>query len=282
MKTPRVSVVMSAYNEERYLGAAVESLLGQTFRDFELIVVDDGSSDRTPEILASYGDPRLRVFRQTNQGLTASLSCGVALARGGYIARMDADDVAYPERLARQVGFLDANPGVGLLGTAFDEIDGEGRVVGRRRYPTGDAALRRILIRHNPFFHSSVMMRREPLETVGGYQATAESFLVEDYDLWFRLARVTRLATLPEALTARRYHGENVSLRRETAQLRQAVRLRWRALRRGDYPPHCVVHLLRPALVSLVPVRLRIALRRRLLGSRIYSDQREPCSANAR
>lgn len=278
MNAPKVSVVMSAHNEERYLGRAVESLLEQTFRDFEVIVIDDGSEDRTPEILASYDDPRLHVVRQGNQGLISSLNRGMALARGQYIARMDADDVAYPERLARQVAFLSANPEVGLLGTAFDEIDGEGRVIGRRRYPTEDAALRRLLIRYNPFFHSSVMIRRGPLERVGGYLETAEGVLVEDYDLWFRLARVTRLAILPDVLMARRYHGGNLSLRHETAQLRQGVRLRWRALRDGDYPPHCVMHLLRPALVSVVPIPLRVALRRSLLGSRIYSSPLEPVS----
>ena len=285
MAAPGVSVVMSAYNEERYLATAVDSILGQTFHDFELVVVDDGSTDGTPQVLARYDDPRLRVVRQPNQGLTASLIHGLSLARGKYIARMDADDLAYPDRLGRQAAFLDANPAVGLLGTAFDEIDAEGRVIGRRPCPTGDAALRRTLIRYNPFFHSSIMLRRGPVEAVGGYRPTPKDVSVrhwdsvQDYDLWFRLARVTQLAALPEALTARRYHGANISIRRETAQLRQAVRLRWHAIRRGDYPPHCVVHLLRPTLVSLVPGPLRIALRRTLLGSRIYSSQEERARA---
>jgi glycosyltransferase involved in cell wall biosynthesis len=272
MSAPTVSVVMSAYNEERYLGSAMESLLDQTFDDFEVIVVDDGSKDRTPEILASYDDPRVRVVRQENRGLIASLNRGVDLAQGRYIARMDGDDIAYPERLARQVAFLDAHPDVGLLGTAFDEIDGDGRVIGCRRYPTEDADLRRILIRYNPFFHSSVMMRRELLQRVGGYIEAPDLVLVEDYDLWFRLARVTRLAGLPDVLVARRYHGGNLSVVRETLQLRRAVLLRWRALRAGQYPPRCAVHLVRPALVSAVPASLRIALRRYLLGSRIYSS----------
>jgi len=264
----RVSVVMSAYNAERYVRAAVGSILSQTFSDFELVVIDDGSRDGTGEILAGYGDPRIRVIRQVNRGLIASLNLGIELARGEFIARMDADDVAYPRRLERQVAFLDANPDVGMVGTAYDEIDERGSVIGHRCHPTEHEALRRALIRYNPFFHSSVMIRRSVLEAVGPYDET-RSFLVEDYDLWFRVARVTRVANLPETLMQRRYGTHNISRKRESEQLRQAIRLRWRVLRRGEYPPWSVIFLLRPLMVGLMPVRLRTGLRRGLLGSRI-------------
>lgn len=263
-----MSVVMSAYNAERHVGTAVESILGQTFSDFELVAIDDGSRDRTGDILAAYGDPRIHVLRQVHRGLIASLNRGIGLASGEYIARMDADDVAHPRRLERQVAFLDVNHDVGMVGTAYDEIDEQGRVIGHRRYPTEDGALRRALIRYNPFFHSSVMMRRGVLEAVGSYDG-ARSFLVEDYDLWFRVARVTRMANLPDTLMQRRYGTHNISLKRESEQLRQAIRLRWRVLRRGDYPPWSVIFLLRPLAVGIMPARVRTGLRRSLLGSRI-------------
>jgi glycosyltransferase involved in cell wall biosynthesis len=268
MTSPRVSVVMSAYNAERALRPAVESILGQSFRDFEFIVIDDGSRDATASILEQYADPRLQVVRQENRGLTASLNRGVALSTGEYVARMDADDVAHPDRFREQVAFLDAHPDVGVVGTAYEEIDADGRIIGHRIFPTDDAALRRVLIRYNPFFHSSVMIRRRILAEVGPYDE-ARSLLVEDYELWFRVARVTRIANLPAMLMQRRYSGENLSLARETEQLRQGVRLRWRVLRRGDYPLSAAIHLLRPALVSVLPGPARKRLRRALLGSRI-------------
>src|SRR5271170_1107899 len=123
--TPRVSLVLAVYNGERHLPQSLESVLGQTFRDFELIVVDDGSTDRTPEILDGVArvDPRVVVVRQENRGLTASLIRGIGMARGTYVARQDADDVSKPERLGRQVAHLDAHPSIAALGTSADVID---------------------------------------------------------------------------------------------------------------------------------------------------------------
>jgi glycosyltransferase involved in cell wall biosynthesis len=134
----RVSVVMSVFNGERFLREAVDSILGQTYRDLELIVIDDGSADGSGEILAQrrQADARLRVFPQANMGLTRSLNRGVELSTGEYVARMDADDLSEPRRFERQVAFMDAHPDVGLLGTAYREIDGEGRVLGTKVFPT--------------------------------------------------------------------------------------------------------------------------------------------------
>ena len=260
MTTPAVSVLMSVHNGAPWVRDAVESVLAQTARDLELIVIDDGSTDATPEILGRVSDPRLRVERQERVGLTRSLNRALALATGPLVARLDADDLALPERLACQRAFLDAHPDVGLLGTGAREVDAEGREVGRVHPPADDAAIRRVLIRRNPFVHSSVMIRRAVLARAGGYDETLP--VAQDYDLWLRLGGITRLANLPEPLVVRRLLPGRVSSVRDDDRLRTEARVRWRAVRRGAYPPWCALYALRPLLVLAVPGPWRRALRR--------------------
>ena len=151
-------------------------------------MVDDGSTDSTPAVLAAVRDPRLRVERQPPAGLTAALNRALSLARAPLVARLDADDLAMPDRLERQRSFLDAHPDVGLLGTAAREVDAAGRHVGASRPPVDDAAIRRALIRKNPFVHSSVMMRRQPRGAGGRLRSRVD--VAQDYDLWMRLSRL--------------------------------------------------------------------------------------------
>jgi len=133
---------MGCYNSEKSVGEAVDSILAQTFRDFEFIVVDDGSTDRTPEILAAYTDPRLvRVMLPSNQGLAIALNRGLAVAQGEYVARMDADDVSVPERLAKQVAHMDAHPEIGVLGGFVQRLDELGRTKGKVDPPTAHAEI---------------------------------------------------------------------------------------------------------------------------------------------
>ncbi len=260
MTPPRVSVLMGVHNGMPWVRAATESILAQTEGDLELIVIDDGSTDATPEILERVSDPRLRVERQKRMGLTRSLNRALALATAPLVARLDADDLALPERLARQRAFLDAHPDVGLLGTGAREVDAEGREVGLIRPPADDAAIRRALIRRNPFVHSSVMIRRAVLARVGGYDETLP--VAQDYDLWLRLGGITRLANLPEPLVVRRLVAGRVSAVRERDRLSAEARVRWRAVRRGVYPPWCALYVLRPLLALAVPAPWRRALRR--------------------
>ncbi|HIB69448.1 MAG TPA: glycosyltransferase, partial [Phycisphaerales bacterium] len=162
---PRVSVVMAVRDAERFVNAAVDSVLAQTFRDFELSIVDDGSSDSTPHLLARYSDPRVQVLRnEQNQGLAAALNRGIEQTRGAYIARMDADDEALPERLSTQVDFLDRHPEIGILGAGFKKIDAESHHKGTVSWPSEDVAIRWMILLTAPFLHSSVMMRSEILD----------------------------------------------------------------------------------------------------------------------
>jgi len=254
-----VSVVMSVYNGAPWVGAAVESLLVQTLTDLEVIVIDDGSTDATPDVLASLRDPRLRVERRTRQGLTLALNRALALARAPLLARLDADDLALPERLARQREFLQAHPEVGLLGTGAREVDPAGREVAIVRPPVDDATIRRTLIRANPFVHSSVVMRRALLERVGGYDPSFP--VAQDYDLWMRLARVTRLANLGEPLVIRRLAAGRVTAVRDDDRLRAEARIRWRAVRSHVYPWWCVAFALRPLAALALPTAWRRAMR---------------------
>jgi glycosyltransferase involved in cell wall biosynthesis len=260
MSAPAVSIVMAVRDGAPWVADAVRSALAQTRADLELIVVDDGSTDATPAILAGVADRRLRVERRPPEGLTRALNVALGVARAPLVARLDADDVALPERVARQVAFLDAHPEVGVLGSAAREVNGDGREVRVVRPPEDDAALRRALIRENPMVHSTVTMRRALVEQVGGYDPAFA--VAQDYDLWMRLAGVTRLANLPEALVVRRLLPGRVSVARDADRLRAEARARWRAVRAGAYPAWCAVFAARPLLALVLPAPLRRALRR--------------------
>jgi glycosyltransferase involved in cell wall biosynthesis len=238
--------MMPVYNGDRYVREAVESVLSQTFTDFELIIVDDGSTDETPEVLESYArnDARIRVFHQPNRGIVAARNRVLEMARGKYIAVMDADDISLPERFATQVDFLAAHPEVGVLGCAVQIIDGEGVPSGVWRYATEHGGIKWQLCFFNPLPHSSVMMKLEVVEQVGGYGSGTEPS--EDYDLWRKLSCVTRLFNLPDVLVRVRKHEENVSLNRSSEQKRNAIRVSASMMSSilGKEPPVAVVQSL--------------------------------------
>jgi glycosyltransferase involved in cell wall biosynthesis len=261
---PAVSVLLAVWNGAPQVREAVLSVVSQTRADFELIVVDDDSTDATPEILASFRDSRLSVVRRARGGLTSALNAAIRLAQAPLVARLDADDIALPDRLERQLAFLAAHSDVGLVGTAAREVDAAGREVAIVRPPADDAGIRRALIRRNPFVHSSIVMRRAAVEQAGGYD---EAFPVaQDYDLWMRMSRVTRMANLQEPLVVRRLRPGRVGEMSDTERLRAEASVRWRAVRGGLYPPWCALFVLRPLLAQAVPAGARRSLRR--LGSR--------------
>lgn len=211
---PEITVLMSVYNNQDYLRPALESLLAQTWQDFELLVINDGSSDDSRQIIASYDDPRIRlVDNPTNLGLTASLNRGLKLAQGHLVARQDADDLAHPTRLATQAAFLQQHPDVALLGTPPRMIDRAGRPITNSfltSYPTSSTAIRWQLLFENAFVHTSVMFRRTlALEHLGGYNEDYRRS--QDYDLWSRMARHYPTRNLPEPLVDFRKHAASVS-----------------------------------------------------------------------
>ena len=243
-RAPAVTVLMPVFNGERYLREAVTSILGQSFRDFELLIVDDGSTDASAAIIEELkrNDSRVRSRFQSNQGHVAALNAGLESVRGNYIARMDADDVARPGRLEAQVRFLENHPDIGVVGTAATLIDGDGRESGVVRFPSSHGAVRWALCFGSPIIHPSAMIRADVLRQAGGYDA--EMRHAEDYDLWLRISRISRLANLEEPLLLLRKHGGNVSERSPADERRFSVHVSRAAMSDvlGEQVPEALVH----------------------------------------
>ena len=279
MAIPRVSVVMPVYNGEMYLRAAIESILSQTFRDFELLLIDDGSTDGTAAILARYRrDSRLRAISRENRGLIASLNEGWQRARGEYVARMDADDISRPDRLARQVAFLNTHPGIGVLGGAVEVIDEQGGSHGPLTLPATHAAIVWRLCFEDPIVHPTTMIRRAVLEQIGGYDPAMRH--AEDYDLWRRACTVTRLHNLPQVVLALRRHLTNVSRVHRTAQGDTSTgiaRLMIAGLLGEEVPLELVARLEHQAYASVDDAR-RVA---RLLGRLFAVCESDPSLTRA-
>jgi glycosyltransferase involved in cell wall biosynthesis len=228
---PRVSVVLPVLNGDRYLAQAIESVLSQTLRDLELVIVDDGSTDRSRAIVESLAgrDDRVRlIVNEANLGLAAALNRGWQAARAPYIARLDADDVALPDRLSLQVAFLDSNPAVAVVGGASIRIDAAGNRGAMMLFPTTDRGIRATLTRRCCIPHSGAVIRKRVLEEVGGYRLGE----AEDFDLWLRVADRWQLANLPVPVVLYREHAgqiTNATLERQstaTVAVRAAARFR--------------------------------------------------------
>ena len=201
---PKLSVILPVYNGLPYLEEAIKSVLHQSFRNFELLVINDGSTDGSMALIEKLDDPRVRFFQQENKGLAATLNGAISLSRGQYIARQDQDDVCFPLRFQKQVEFLDAHPDVGMVGTSAEIWVGNERTNRLLEHPTDDPSLKFNLLFNNYFVHSSIMIRRSVLEEVGGYSEDKSRQPPEDYELWSRVMRKYKVSNLPEVLMAYR------------------------------------------------------------------------------
>ncbi|BFU94016.1 MAG: hypothetical protein NTNFB02_07380 [Nitrospira sp.] len=199
-ETPLVSVLLPVYNGDKYLRAAIESMLSQSFADFELIVIDDGSTDRSAEVIRAFQDSRIRAYRQENQGLAETLNRAIELSRGNYLARQDQDDVSLPQRLENQVAYMNSHPHCGLVGTWAEIVTGTEATGRVHRHASENSLLKFDLLFDNPFVHSSVMLRKSAVKTVGLYSTDPDRQPPEDYELWSRLAREWDVANIPEIL----------------------------------------------------------------------------------
>ena len=251
---PLVSVAMPVYNGEPYLRDAIASVLAQTCAELEFVIVDDGSTDATPEILkeTAAGDRRVVVHRQPNAGHTAARNLACRLARAPLIACFDADDIAHPDRLRRQREFLLTHPNVAAVGGAVELIDERGERFATRAPSTTHVSLCRILEHASPFFHSSVMLRKDTFESVGGYRAQFGP--ADDYDLWLRLAARYELAGIPDVTGGYRVHLSMMSARQvdEEGLLSFAARLSAKARAAGKSDPLASVqHIDRETLLGL-------------------------------
>lgn len=228
---PTVSAILRVYNGEEYLQETLDAILDQTFGDFEVVAMDDGSTDATPAILDAVDDERFRVFHVDHQGHYRTFNEAVRRARGRYIAVVDHDDPPFPERFAKQVAHLEDHPDVGALGTAavFEDVEtGEKEV---KAYATDPKELRRVIRYYNPMIFPSVMMRREALDRVGLLDVDR---LGPDHHLFIRMAKHYDLANLEEPLVLRRLHPGQYSERTHEDRLPTMAEHRLMAVRELD------------------------------------------------
>lgn len=228
---PTVSVQIAVYNGARFLAATLDSLLSQTWTDFELIVVDDGSSDATPQLLAEYAarEPRISLLHNpTRQGVSAARNRALAVSRGRYVAISDADDCSYPQRLEKQVAFLDEHPEIGVVSSGISWLDETGQPLHKEQRPADDGVLRWRLHFSPPVVHTASMLRRRWLQAVGGYDEAKPCAV--DYDLWLRLAPYTKFHNLQEELVVRRNHRQRISVQHDEEQNRIASQIAQSAL----------------------------------------------------
>jgi len=209
--TPKISVLLPAFNAQAHLRESIESILAQTFEDFELLIINDGSTDQSLEIMSSFDDSRIRIINQANAGLPVSLNRAISLSQGIYLARQDADDISLPNRLAEQVQYLDANPQCALLGSWADIILENTPTDRYLRHPHLNGDIQIKLFFFNCFVHSSVMIRKSALNQSGLYPEEKEKFPPEDYDLWLRIAKDFEVANLPQTLLLYRELPNSIS-----------------------------------------------------------------------
>lgn len=266
---PLVSVIMSVYNGEKYLKEAVESILRQTFQDFEFIIVDDGSTDKTSEILNSFDDLRIKVIKNSqNLGLTKSLNKAIEIAKGKYIARMDADDISLPHRLEKQIEFLEKNPEYAMIGSSYYKIDDEGTTLSLVSVLTADSQIKEGLDKQNWFCHGSAIIRKDALLKVGTYN---EKFkYAQDYDLWLRISEFYSLANIEEPLYCWRTSPTSISIEKESEQRYYAnlaiLEAQGRRMRFSAYSKNGLLQQ-RPMVSIIVPTYNRPQMLNRALKS---------------
>ena len=229
--SPKVTVLMPACNAGKYIAEAIHSVLAQSYADFELLVVDDGSSDETPAVVRQFRDPRIRLLEQKKEGISAALNAGLQAARGIYIARFDADDICLPRRLERQVMFLDGHPAYLVVGSDAEYISENGEHLFNFRC-TGHTNREIIgnLYRYCPFIHSAVMYRKEAILRTGGYSRHAHNF--EDYLLWVQLLKHGKCCNLPEPLIKVRINPSSATID-EKWRGRRFRQLKYAVIQRG-------------------------------------------------
>jgi glycosyltransferase involved in cell wall biosynthesis len=219
LKNPLISVIMPVYNAGLYLRTAIESILNQTFSDFEFFIIDDASTDNSVEIIQTYSDKRIKlIVKPVNSGHTKSLNYALQITKGKYIARMDADDFSYPHRFERQILFLESNPNIILCGTWFKMIP-MNEVI---KHPQDNDDIKLLMLDHNAVAHPSVMLRREFLVE---HQLQYDSLMepAEDYDLWVRIISIGEIANLPEVLLDYRIHSSQISSIQSDKQIKRTA-----------------------------------------------------------
>ncbi|MDD5068945.1 MAG: glycosyltransferase [Candidatus Pacebacteria bacterium] len=238
IKKPKVSVLMPAYNSEAYLKEAIQGVLTQDFTDFEFIIVDDASNDKSSQVIKSFADNRIEFIQNAhNVGCIASLNEGMKKARGEYIARIDSDDIWIDKKkLSKQVAFLDTHPEYGLIGTYAHVIDDSGKTIAQMNFPTENTAIRNKMLVKNCIVNSSVTFRIKLWQSCGPYRS--DELYAEDYGLWLRIGSVSKLVNIPEYCVAYRIHKNGATQKHNLKQTKTSLLVVQR--NRKEYPNYAL------------------------------------------
>ena len=251
-----VSVIMPFHNSERFIHESVSSILSQTYQNFELITVNDASTDKSLSIVKAFQDPRVKIINNLKQlGVAAALNRGLRFAKGQLIARMDADDIALRNRFSVQVEFLRQHPDIVLTGTWVTVINEQGRKIKIKKLPEDSEEIKNQILRWNPFIHSSVMMKKSVLRSVGKYNELYNG--AEDYDLFLRISRSFKTANINQPLLQYRISKSSVTFQQLKKVELQSLKVQCNALFNYGYSFTQVFYLLKPALSYLIPAQLK-------------------------
>lgn len=224
MATPKVSIIMPVYNAAKYLDETINSILNQTYNDFEFLIIDDGSTDNSLEILYSYNDHRIKILKnEKNIGYVKTLNKLIDISKGEYIARQDNDDLSLPDRIEKQVLFLNKNKDVGVCGTNAFIF---GKKTKMTRMPITDDEIKAYMIINNPMLHPTIMYRKSIFEVLNIGKYNEDLCPAEDYAMWFEISKKTKLANLPEPLLKYRWHENNTSQLKKNIQIEKANQIR--------------------------------------------------------
>ena len=220
MESPLISIIMPVYNSENYVSFAIESILNQTYRNFEFIIVDDGSTDNTKKIISFYEDKRIIYRQKEHSGISDSLNLGLEIARGEWIARMDSDDISYPDRLEKQMKYIQNNCDISVLSTAYAIFKSYKKIQYIIKNPEKDDNIKRKFILYNSICHPSVIFKRKTILSLGGYNFSA--FESEDYELWIRIADSVVFGNITEILLLKRFN-EKDSFKRHNKEFKNEI-----------------------------------------------------------
>ena len=260
---PLISVIMGVYNSQRTLYEAVKSILDQSYSNFEFVICDDASTDDSLKLLDSFNDHRLKILRnKTNKGLAYSLNKCLSVSTGVYVARMDADDMAYPSRLEKQLSFLEEHKNIDAVGSSVSVWDGR-TILGIRNYPEFPSV--KHVIKSNPFAHPTVMLRKKVYEVLGGYRVTKSTKRAEDLDLWFRFFKHGFVGyNLQTPLL--RYTEQNTDFEKRTVSAAIGIaKVYLNGYRLLGFPKIYNIYVIKPIVSAILPIPLKLYLRNKNL-----------------
>lgn len=266
---PKISIVIPTYNQSEYLQEAVESVLNQTYKNIEIIIVDDGSTDNTLGVVRSFDNNKIIYIQQKNKGASSARNTGIKKANGEYIAFLDSDDLWLKNKLRKQIDFIKENPEIGLLGTGCYQMINIGKMIHKKIFPFENKILQKDLIKYNPFIQSSVMIRKNVFDDIGLYDEKFKES--EDYDLWLRIAQKYKIANLPEALITKRYYEKGLCLSKDSKQLYFVLKAKKNAISRGQYSKLYYSYILKSWIFMKMPFFMRKIIRKHLLNKRFYN-----------